>query len=413
MGIPSKLVNDTVFVGGFGFSPDDFPNSSYWGSLGSSIFWIPKDGPLSSNQDRACEILAATMKLKEVTYVDGCHKKKKPTYTTGSWLYQLSILLVKIFNMCPNDTFGPPNIVSETSKIKFITHSAGYGAVAQLLVYLHQHKVGLIKRKIEDGKKLAPAEERILSSVKDSSDYKYRVLFFDNDGNPLDVSPFVIDKIAFISPTAGGADYVRSSSGMYNDDLSFATYSLGRLLCWLAITLDRLLKYVPFPLLNLYLDQFAKIYQYTDGTDTIFQGLVEPVAQHLTIQANYVMSLYDIQSIRVTTKACVKIGWIYFPLPNLSPLLWQNIIGGCGWRNDAKFGDEYTQCLQEHDGCISTKSQRYGLECDCLITKTLAPGVNVCMTCGCIHTNLDHLAILRKGATSLVAQTATLEWLST
>ena len=413
MGIPSNVSNDTVFVGGFSFSLEDYPNGIYWGTLGDYIFWSPKFGTFSSNQDKACEVLAATLGLKQVTYVDDSqHDCSKPTCEYSSWLYKLSLLLMKAYNMGCIDGFSKPKVVSPECKVNFVTYSAGSGAVMQLLVFAHYHRIGLIKEKVRKGDKLTTEEIYLMESVKDSSEDKYRIMFYDNDGKPLAFGPDCVGKIVYISPLAGGIEYTRSAACIDADDLSFTSFGLGWLWCWGAILLDRILKLVPFALVDLYLSQFCTLSAFPGGVDTGIHSQIEPLAKQLTLESELVIKLYNIQCIRVYTKSCVKIGEVYFPRPDLSLFTIPTLLAGCGWRNDAKYGEQYSQCLSEHDGTVTLCSQKYGHKCRCDKLKEITLDIKVCTNCGCIHTNLDHLGIMSKNCTSLVAHELILNFLS-
>ena len=407
------LLPNTVFLGGFGASPEDFPNTVYWGSVGDKIMWQPKTGTFSSNEDKATELVSSLLGLKHVTYFDNSgHDSSKKTCCNSSWLYNLSLFLMKAYNMGDMKDFGRPKSVSSTDKINFIVHSAGAGTIMQTIVYLHLHKIGLIKDKVHKGQKLTADEAKLIDLVKDVANDKYRILFKDDDDVPIDIGPDCINKIVFISPTAGGVDYVRSSTGMDGDDLSFSVFGFGWTSAWFVILLDRLMSFVPFRLFNLYLSQFSTLSAFPSGTDTGLQGFVEPVARQLTNDSMCICMLYNIKTLRVYTTSSVKIGGVYLPSPCTSPVLLLAIPFGCGWRNDAKYGEKYSQELLEHDGTISVFSQRYGHSCECNKLVTLTPNVKQCIVCKSLFTDCDHLSILGRNSTTAVAHERLLDWLN-
>lgn len=411
--VDPELVNNTIFVGGaFSLPTDEITAEVYWRNLNGKVCWMPKIGPIASPEDGACELLASLLGLKEVTYVDSkenCHLKKKETREL-TWLNKLKLCYMCYKLGIDSTKFRRPTEVSPTSKINIVTHSNGFSWASQFLVYLHYHRVGMIKQKLSDNVSLTNEETNILGTISDLSDSKYSVLFYDDSNKPINIGPECINKLVFISPPAGGLEYIRTI-GCINEDLTLKKYGTGWLIGYAFSLYNKVSKYNPFNIYDVYLDQFEKVCDYSSGTDGIHQSWVEPVARKRTDTAMKILQIYNIKTIRIVTESSVKIFGIYLSRPFNSIRAILGIVLGCGWVLDKKYGPEYSQTLSPHDGTISLRSQLYGHHCKCAELFDCSKEFKQCKLCKSMHVKLDHFSILFKSELALHVQKKIFEWL--
>lgn len=403
-------LNNTIFIGGaFTFPPNRMSFDPCWGMSNGKVCWMPKIGPVSSPEDGACELFASLFGMKEVRYfhrnTTGANKAEK--VFGNAWLRDVQDKLMCYLTGHEVNKICEPPKISDREKINIVTHSNGFVWVSQFLIYLHYHKMGMIKLKKSKGISLTEDEIALLMKVTDLDNDEYKVLFYNDHGDPMDIGPSIINKMAFISPVAGGIEYIRSAMGI-TDDMSFKRLSLGWFVSLLAIVYNKL---SAFKLDNNYKNKPQEC-SYIPEEGGIHVGWVEPLSKKRTDLFISIAKLHGIPTIRVVSESSTKIFDVYLGNPFNSMLLLIPKLFGCGWYLDNKHGDEYSKELSRHDGVISTSSQIYGNECTCHHLVSHPDEVRTCNDCGSIFAKLDHFGIISKTKTALKVHDKIFDWLS-
>ena len=381
---------DTIFVQGAlssrrGYEP--FP-------VFEEMLWSASLGPASSVEDRACELLYGILKKNTVIYVDKSnHNKTKKTYQKRSLPIAALEYLIKTFKGDPTTPSAPP---CYKKGLNVIASSYGATTIVQLLIYLYQHHIAVLRNRGKKGVSLTNEEITILKNAElsgetgglaelDESDaLQYK--FVDEYGEPLDVSPYMFKKIAFVSPVLGGISWIKEGLRL-DDKLKYATWSPAWILAivtmlWYKLVGDTI-GYIVSPYLGQYND---KELEFVEDGYTLLQSLAnESKAQQDTLYALRICKLYNIKTLRVVTSYSSKVGENEYVINDANPLTLGSWFFGAG-----KYGK-----VKEHDGVVSVSSQMTGIKCDCISSsKTKRACVYyTCPHCGTIRVKVDHQAI--------------------
>lgn len=374
-----KPEEDTIFIGGaFSFPIGNMLYDTYWCS-GDKVCWAPRIGPVSSPEDGARELFAS---------LRGSNHETLPY----SFITRIYMFIVHLFSGIEYDNIGRPPILSSKSKINVITHSNGFVWAGQLLIYLHQHKIGMMKEKMSRGVELTSGELSLLGKIRDIDSSEYKILFYDNDREPIDVGPDVFRKMCFVVPPAGGIEFMRSFLDTL-DDFSFNKFGAG----WLIAQLS---------------SRWNSSATYLSGKEGIHTGWIEPLARKRTDMIMEIAELYNIPVTRVIGESSTNMFGLHLTRPFCSLSVTLSTMFGCGRVLDSdRYGDLYSQELSSHDGVISTRSQLYGVKCSCRDSPK-KEDVVTCDTCGTIYTTLDHTGIISGTGDAVEIHQKIFDWIS-
>ena len=319
--LPSKFVgkyhddhhDDILFVQGALIPPPDrFPMNLFWNPISHKGVRSPVMGPLSRMNERAIQLFNSIQAFKD---------------------------------------------------IKLIAHSAGCNTVLKLIEYLHYHHLGMIKLR-RGGREGGREGGRDVDYLYTNPNYK--VIFVDEYGKGLDVSPKCISKVVLVSPPLAGAELLLNEYPEVGNK-----WTMESVVLFMAHGMQMLIGDKSMMCLGHIQDR----YKHATSGKNIFKDLTPDKAKQDTELGLRLCKMYNIEVKRVIThhseaiyeKECIK--------PSAHPALLVYMAMGV-------YGNK-------HDGLITLDSQRYMLDCDCEFNGDIYK----CEKCGTIYANIDHFSI--------------------